>query len=94
MRQLVRTVKELQAGTSSDVASALDHRFQTFADQIHRDSQLQAEAMLKLAEVMGEKIDRLQTQLDESVGSDIQIVVDRMSDAIQAMSSARRRDIA
>ncbi len=94
MRQLVRSVKELGAGTSSDVMSALDHRFQTLTDQMHRDSQLQAEAILKVAEVMGQKMDALQRRVDEGMGSDVQIVVDRMSDAIQAMSSARRRDIA
>lgn len=94
MRQLVRSIKELQAGTSSDVMSALDHRFQTLTDQMHRDSQMQAEAIIKVAEVMAGKIDRLSTRIDESVGNDIQIVVDRMSDAIQAISSVNRRDIA
>jgi hypothetical protein len=64
------------------------------AEKMHRDSQLQAEAMLKLAEVMGDKLDRLSIRVDEGVGNDIQIVVDRMSDAIRAMSSANRRDIA
>jgi hypothetical protein len=74
--------------------SGIDHRFQAMADQMHRDTQLQAEAMLKIAEVMGDKIDRLSTRVDEGVGNDIQIVVDRMSDAIQAMSTVNRRDIA
>jgi uncharacterized protein YbjQ (UPF0145 family) len=94
MRQLVRSIKELQAGTSSDVMSALDHRFQTLTDQMHRDTQLQAEAIIKVAEVMSDKIDRLGSRIDDSVGNDIQIVVDRMSDAIQAISSVNRRDIA
>ena len=50
--------------------------------------------MLKIAEVLGEKIDRLSIRVDEGVGNDIQIVVDRMSDAIRAMSTVNRRDIA
>jgi hypothetical protein len=62
------------------------------ADQLHRESQTQAETMLKLAEILGEKIDRLSGRIDEGVGNDIQIVVDRMSDAIQAMSSVQRRE--
>ena len=57
---------------------------------MHRDAQLQAEAMVKVAEVLSDKIDRLSVRVDESVGSDIQIVVDRMSDAIRAMSTVRR----
>ena len=57
------------------------------SDQLHKETQLQAEAMLKIAEVLGEKIDRLSIRVDEGVGNDIQIVVDRMSDAIRAMST-------
>jgi ribosomal protein S15P/S13E len=94
LRQLIRSVKELQAGTSGDVMGAIDQRFQTMGDRIHRDSQLQAEAILKVAEVLGDKVDRLSIRVDEGVGNDIQVVVDRMSDAIRAMSSINRRDIA
>ena len=68
-------------------------RFQQVADQLHREGQDQAEAMLKVAEVLGHKIDRLSVRVDEGVGNDLQIVVDRMSDAIRAMSGVRR-DIA
>jgi hypothetical protein len=46
--------------------------------------------MLKIAEVLGGKIDRLSIRVDEGVGNDLQIVVDRMSDAIRAMSTVRR----
>ena len=65
-------------------------RIRTLSDQLHKETQLQAEAMLKIAEVLGEKIDRLSIRVDEGVGNDIQIVVDRMSDAIRAMSTVRR----
>jgi len=47
-----------------------------------------------LLHILGAKIDRVAVQVDQGVGNDIQIVVDRMSDAIQAMSAANRRDIA
>jgi hypothetical protein len=50
--------------------------------------------MLKIAELLSDKIDRLSIRVDEGVGGDLQIVVDRMSDAIRAMSAANRRDIA
>jgi hypothetical protein len=90
VRQLIRSIKELEAGMASDTAGSVDRRFQTFSDQLHKETQLQAEAMLKIAEVLGEKIDRLSIRVDEGVGNDIQIVVDRMSDAIRAMSTVRR----
>ena len=49
-------------------------------------------AMVKVAEVLGEKMDRLSVRVDEGVGGDLQVVIDRMSDAIQAMSGQHRRD--
>jgi hypothetical protein len=94
LRQLLRSVKELQAGMASDMLGTMDRRFQAMSDQLHREGQSQAEAMLKVAEMLGQKMDRLAVQVDRGVGNDIQIVVDRMSDAIQAMSAANRRDIA
>src|SRR3954467_7332241 len=93
LRAVLRSVKELQAGMASDMLGTLDVRFQQAADQLHREGQEQAEAMLKVAEVLGAKIDRLSIRVDEGVGNDLQIVVDRMSDAIRAMSGVRR-DIA
>lgn len=93
LRSVLRSVKELQAGMASDMLGTLDMRFQQAADQLHREGQAQAEAMLKVAEVLGAKIDRLSVRVDEGVGNDLQIVVDRMSDAIRAMSGVRR-DIA
>ncbi len=93
LRSVLRSIKELQAGMASDMLGTLDVRFQQAADQLHREGQEQAEAMLKVAEVLGAKIDRLSVRVDEGVGNDMQIVVDRMSDAIRAMSGVRR-DIA
>ena len=53
----------------------------------------QAEAMLHVAERLSDKIDRVSVMVDEGYGNDVQIVVDRMSEAIQAMSGrTQRRD--
>jgi hypothetical protein len=93
LRSVLRSIKELQAGMASDMLGTIDVRFQQVADQLHREGQGQAESMLKVAEVLGQKIDRLSVRVDEGVGNDLQIVVDRMSDAIRAMSGVRR-DIA
>jgi hypothetical protein len=94
VRQILRSVKELQAGMASDMLGTMDRRFQAMSDQLHREGQSQAEAMVKVAEILGQKIDRLGVRVDQGMGDDIQIVVDRMSDAIRAMSAVNRRDIA
>jgi len=93
LRQTLRAVKELEAGLASDVLGTMDRRFQTVSDQLHKETQSTAEAMIKVAEVIGEKIDRLSIRIDEGYGSDIQVVVDRMGDAIRALSRSSRLDM-
>jgi hypothetical protein len=91
-KQTLRAVKELQAGMGTDVVGAVERKFQTMSEQLHKETQSTAEAMVKVAEVLGEKMDRLSVRVDEGVGGDLQIVIDRMSDAIRAMSGQRRQD--
>ncbi|MEA2551040.1 MAG: hypothetical protein QOE25_809, partial [Actinomycetota bacterium] len=93
LRQTLRAVKELEAGLASDMLGTMDRRFQTVSDQLHKETQSTAEAMIKVAEVMGQKIDRLSIRIDEGYGSDIQVVVDRMGDAIRALSRQSRLDV-
>jgi DNA primase large subunit len=93
LRQTLRSIKELHAGMANDVLSSVDRRFQAMSDQLHKESQAQAEAMLTVAERLSDKIDRVTVAVDEGYGNDVQIVVDRMSEAIQAMSGrSQRRD--
>jgi hypothetical protein len=89
---VLRAVKEMQATLAGDVMGSMDRRFQTIGDQLHKETQSTAEAMVKVAEVMGQKIDRLSVRIDEGYGNDLQIVIDRMGDAIQAMSGRARRE--
>lgn len=91
-KQTLRAVKELQAGLGTDVMGAVDRRFQSMAEQLHKETQSTAEAMVKVAEVLGDKIDRVAVRVEEGTGGDLQIVIDRMTDAIQAMSARGRRD--
>ena len=58
------------------------------SDQLHKEAQSTAEAMLTVAERLSDKIDRVTVAVDEGYGNDVQIVVDRMSEAMQAMSGA------
>jgi hypothetical protein len=90
VRQTLRAIKELQAGLANDVQSNVDTKLRTISDQLHQETQSTTESMVKVAEVLGEKIDRLSVRFDEGVGNDMQVVIDRMTDAIQAMSSTRR----
>jgi hypothetical protein len=91
-KQTLRAVKEIQAGMGTDVIGEVERKFQAMSGQLHKETQSTAEAMVKVAEVLGEKMDRLSVRVDEGVGGDLQVVIDRMSDAIQAMSGQRRRD--
>ena len=90
VRQTLRAIKELQAGLAHDVRNTVDMQLASISDQLHKETQSTTESMVKVAEVLGEKIDRLTVRVDEGVGNDLQIVIDRMSDAIQAMSTTRR----
>jgi hypothetical protein len=90
LRQTVRAIKELQAGMADDVQNTVERRFQSVSDQLHKETQYTAESMVKVAEILGNKIDRLSVRVDEGYGNELQVVIDRMGDAIQAMSSVRR----
>jgi hypothetical protein len=90
MKHVLRSVKELQAGVASDLLGTMDQRFQTISHQLHQETQSTAEAMVKVAEVLGEKIDRLSVRVDQGHGEELQVVIERMSDAIRAMSAAGR----
>ncbi len=90
VRQTLRAMKELQAGLANDVQVSVDSQVRGITDQLHKETQSTAEAMVKVAEVLGEKIDRLSVRVDEGYGNDVQVVIDRMSDAIQAMAVTRR----
>jgi hypothetical protein len=85
-RQTLRAMKELQASLAGEV----DSRFQTMAEQLHRESQSTVETMAKVAEVLASKMDRISVRIDEGYGNDLQVVVERMSDAIAAISGIGR----
>jgi hypothetical protein len=91
LRQTLRSIKELQAGMANDLVSSVDRRFQSMSDQLHKETQSTAEAMLNVAERLSDKIDRVTVLVDEGYGNDVQVVVDRMSEAIQAMSGRAPR---
>jgi hypothetical protein len=88
MREIVRAIKEIQAGLANDVGGTVDRKFQVMSDQLHSETQATAESMIKVAEVLGEKIDRVAVRVNEGQSNEFQVVIDRMTEAIQAMSIA------
>jgi hypothetical protein len=94
IRHILRSVKELEAGLAAEVSGSIDRRFQQLSEQLQQESRATTEAMLKIAEALSQRIERLAVRVDEGVGSDLQIVIDRMSDAIQAMSGRATRQSA
>jgi hypothetical protein len=91
MKQVLRSVKELEAGVASDMLGSMDRRFQAMGERLHQESQSTAETIVKVAEVLGERMDRLAVKVEEGMDGDLQVVIDRMSDAIQAMSARGMR---
>ena len=89
MKQVVRSVKELEASMAGDLMGGIDRRFQTMADQLHRESQSNVETMAKVAEVLSEKMDRVSVRVDERVGDQMQVMVDRMVSAIRSLGTGR-----
>ena len=67
VRQTLRAIKELQAGLADDVQSSVDTQMRSISDQLHKETQSTTESMVKVAEVLGEKIDRLSVRVDEGV---------------------------
>jgi hypothetical protein len=85
-KQTLRAVKELQAGLTADFSSGMDQRFQTLAERMHRETQSTAETMAKVAEILAEKMDRLTVKIDDVYGNDLQVVIERMAEAVHDMS--------
>ena len=54
-KQTLRAVKELQAGMGTDVVGAVERKFQAMSEQLHKETQSTAEAMVKVAEVLGRR---------------------------------------
>jgi hypothetical protein len=90
MRQTLRGVKELQAGLASDVLGTVDRRIASVTDQLHKETQATTEAMVKVAEVLGRKMDQVSQRVDQGYGGDTQAKIDRMYDVIAALSSRTR----
>jgi ABC-type transporter Mla subunit MlaD len=82
-RQALRSMKELQANLPSEVIEMVEQRFASLAESIERSNEMLSKRIDKMAEKIGDRYD-----------NDIQVVVDRMGDAMHALASLGRSDAA
>jgi DNA anti-recombination protein RmuC len=75
-KQALRAMKELQANLPDQVIEMVEQRFSSLAESIERSNETLAKRIDKMTEKIGERYD-----------SDIQVVIDRMGDAMHALAS-------
>ena len=78
-KQALRAMKELQASLPADVVETVQRRMDDLA-----------ESVAKSQEMLAQRIDRMASKIGERYDNDIQIVVDRMGDAMHALASLGR----
>jgi hypothetical protein len=78
-KQSLRAMKELQANLPAEVIEMVEQRFASLAESIERSN-----------EVLAKRIDRMAEKLGERYDNDIQVVIDRMGDAMHALASLGR----
>jgi hypothetical protein len=80
-KQALRAMKELQASLPSEVIQMVEQRFASLAESIERSN-----------EMLAHRIDRMAESLGQRQNDDIQIVIDRMGDAMHALASLGKGD--
>ena len=78
-KQALRAMKELQASLPADVIETVQRRMDDLA-----------ESVAKSQEMLAQRIDRMAAKVGERYDNDIQIVIDRMGDAMHALASLGR----
>lgn len=89
-KQAVRSVKELQANLPAEVNQIVERRIHDVQEQMHRDAQESAELIAKATEMLASRIDRMADQIADRYDGEIQTVVGRMGDAMQALAGLGR----
>ena len=75
-KQALRAMKELQASLPAEVIQMVEERFGSLAESIERSN-----------EMLAARIDRMADTIGQRQNDDIQIVIDRMGDAMHALAS-------
>ena len=75
-KQALRVMKELQASMPTEVIGMVEERFASLAESIERSN-----------EMLAARIDRMAETLGRQQNDEIQVVIDRMGDAMHAIAS-------
>jgi hypothetical protein len=78
-KQALRAMKELQASLPVEVIDSVERRMETLAESVQ-----------KANEMLAQRIDRMAEKIGERQDSDIQVVIDRMGDAMHALAGLGR----
>ncbi|HEY3024123.1 MAG TPA: hypothetical protein VGK11_10885, partial [Actinomycetota bacterium] len=91
-KQALRAVKELQANLPNEIQRIVEDRVQTISEQLHRDVQASAESVAKLGEGLERKFEQATTRIGQRHEKELQVVMDRMGDAMHALASLSRQE--
>jgi hypothetical protein len=75
-KQALRSMKELQASLPNEVVGMVEERFSSLAESIERSN-----------EMLAARIDRMAEKIGQQQNDEIQVVIDRMGDAMHALAS-------
>jgi hypothetical protein len=89
-RQALRAVKEMQANLPDEILRVVEMRIEAVADRFHRDIQETTESIAKIGEVMERKVEQMTTRIAQRQDKEMQVVVERMGDAMHALASLNR----
>jgi hypothetical protein len=91
-KQALRAVKELQANLPNEVQRIVEDRVQAISEQLHRDVQTSAESVAKLGEGLERKFEEATVRIGQRHDKELQVVMDRMGDAMHALASLSRQE--
>ena len=89
-RQALRAVKEMQANLPDEILRVVEMRIEAVADRFHRDIQETTESIAKIGEAMERKVEQMTARIAHRQDKEMQVVVERMGDAMHALASLNR----
>jgi hypothetical protein len=92
-RQALRAVKELQANLPDEILRVVEMRIEAVADRFHRDIQETTESIAKIGDALERKVEQLTSRMAQRQDKEMQVVVERMGDAMHALASLGRPSI-
>jgi hypothetical protein len=90
-KEAIRAVKELAASLPNEITQVLDRRFAQFSDQLHRETQTTVEAVVQASDAVVRRVDRVAEKINDRLEKDLDNVIDRMGDAMDALASGWTR---